>query len=80
MSSHRSDQMCTNYILNQGQIPLKKDKKGGEGRRCCLLNRIYSIICCASCFALGRFEEKDEFILFFKNCPSAKLVSWQGIE
>ena len=30
-----------------------------KGRRCCLVDRIYSIPCLASRFALGRFEEKD---------------------
>ena len=29
----------------------------GKGRRVCLEDRIYSIPCHASCFALGRFEE-----------------------
>ena len=34
--------------------PYKKDKyrRKGKGRRCCLGVRIYSIPCCAKCFAL----------------------------
>ena len=39
----------------------------GKGRRCCMGDRIESIPCRAGYFAPGWFEEKDEFILFFKS-------------
>ena len=40
----------------------KKDKyrRKGKGRRCCLGDRIYFILCRTSCYALARFEEQYE--------------------
>ena len=71
----------------------KKDKyrREGKGLRCCLGNRIYSIICHASYFALGRFRRiggihpflqiiLEQFILFFKSSYSTKQLARQGIE
>ena len=52
-----------------------KTEEKAKDRRWCLADGIYSILCHASYFALeyfegwiapGWFEEKDEFILFFK--------------
>ena len=42
----------------------KKDlyRTQSKGRRRCLGERIYLIPCLASCFKLGWYEEKDEFI------------------
>ena len=37
-----------------------KDRRKGKGRRCCVRDRIYSISCQGSYFAVGRFEEYDE--------------------
>ena len=43
------------------------DRRGGNGRRCSLGDRIASIPCQASCYAPGRLEEQDKIILFFKS-------------
>ena len=41
-------------LFNGGICPSKKDKyrRKGKGRRCCLGNRLYSIPCSASYFAV----------------------------
>ena len=57
--------------FNFNQLPLfieegLKTKREDKGRRCCLGDRIGSIPCRTRYLASGSFEEKDEFILFFR--------------
>ena len=64
---------------NRSKEKKKKDgeRSKGKGRRVCLGDRIYSVPCRASCFALVDLEEKVEFILFF-HIDRGKIASAAG--
>ena len=50
----------TVYLWNTVHRSQKKDtdRRKGKGHRCCFVDRIYSIPCRSSYFAIGRFEEQ----------------------
>ena len=45
----------------------EKPEKNEKGPRCCFGDGIDLIPCRVSCFARGRFEEKDKFIVQVQN-------------
>ena len=70
----------------------KKDKyiRKCKGRRCCLGDKIIHFLAALAVMLSSDYEEQDELILFFKlfwcnssyssNRPSAKLLTWRGIQ